>query len=83
MIRQAYFKKLQNGFQRFKNKTGSGKQGGNKRKTLFGKICSKRLRQVFMKWKWAHDRAELLDDQYYCGPSRAENWEAEREISNL
>ena len=36
-----------------------------------------------MKWKWAHDRAELLDDQYFCGPSRAENWEAEREISNL
>ena len=36
-----------------------------------------------MKWKWGHDRAELLDDQYFCGPSRAENWEAEREISNL
>ncbi len=36
-----------------------------------------------MKWRWAHNRAELLDDQYFCGPSRAEHWEAQREVGLL
>lgn len=62
MIRQAYFKKLQNGFFRFRNNTGTTHQKSNKLKSLFGKISSQRLRKVFNNWRWAHGRAELLDD---------------------
>ena len=52
-------------------------------KTLCNKISAMRLRRVFYRWRWAHNRAEMLDDQYFCGPTRAEQWEADREIENL
>ena len=38
---------------------------------------------AFMRWREQDNKEALLDDNYYIGPVRAEQWEASREIDNL
>lgn len=83
MIMQSYMTGLQHAFSTWKNNCRQKVSKDARLKTLFGRFFNRQVRDAFNNWKWAHQRAECLDDNYFAGPERAEYWEAQREIENL
>ena len=83
LMQQAYLKNINAEFQRYKKQVASQKEYQEKLKSTFGKASTYRLRDAFEQWKKRHSLMELRDDLHYCGPVRAEYWEANKEINNL